>query len=139
VRSALDAIGLPADLLLQHGSPRLVYVVPLATNFRDVLIGRSRRPQYTLPDDVLTEKRIGDYWSDRWLSGRIERENVIADVAAHTLVYPIRHGARVSLPEVPNEAGPLFEVRSEVGLGRVRFEAPNGDLPSVEPAEADEG
>src|SRR5207247_8343887 len=37
VRVALDAIGLPSDALLQHGSPRLIYVVPLATTFCGVL------------------------------------------------------------------------------------------------------
>jgi hypothetical protein len=30
---------------------------------------------------------------------RIEREDVLRRVAGHTLVYPIRHAARVRLPQ----------------------------------------
>lgn len=114
VRSALDAVGLPADLLLQHGSPRLVYAVPLAANFRDVLIGLSRRPKYIIPDDAHTRKWIAEYWCDRWLTRRVARPDVIVDVAAQNLVYPVQHGARVVLPESPEESGPLFDIRANV-------------------------
>ena len=39
VRGALDALGLASDKLLQHGSARLIYGVPLAVNFREILLG----------------------------------------------------------------------------------------------------
>lgn len=115
VRSALDAVGLPSDLLLQHGSPRLVYAVPLATNFRDVLIGRSRRPHYVLPDGESTVQCVVNHWCERWLSRRIECAEVLANVASQNLVYPVRHGARVYLPEVPEETGPMFDIREQGG------------------------
>jgi hypothetical protein len=48
VRGALDSVGLPSEQLLQHGSPRLIYAVPLAANFRDILVGRAKRPKYLM-------------------------------------------------------------------------------------------
>ncbi len=110
VREGLDLVGLPADRLLQHGSPRLVYAVALATNFRDVLLGVTRRSKYILPQTRPREAtdRIIAFWLRRWLSGRIEREETLKEVERHALIHPIRHGARVSLPGV-REALPLFE------------------------------
>jgi hypothetical protein len=49
LRVGLDLVGLPSQKLLHHGSPRIVYGLPLATNYRDVLLGRQKRPQYILP------------------------------------------------------------------------------------------
>lgn len=108
VRGALDAAGLPSELLLQHGSPRLIYVVPLAANFREVLLGTSRRPRYLVPDHPGAAARIVEYWRRRWLERRVEQEVVLDAVASHSLGYPVRHGARVPLPASAEEAGPLF-------------------------------
>ena len=103
VRVALDAMGLPSDALLQHGSPRLIYVVPLATNFRDVLLGKAKRPKYLLGLGTPSEgtNALVDFWMSRWLIPRISRDGVLEAVRSHTLAYPIRHGARVPLPEGP--------------------------------------
>jgi hypothetical protein len=106
VRSALDVAGLPSDQLLQHGSPRLVYAIPLASNMRDVLLGQSRRPKYLLPPDA--SPRLVDYWRERWLAKRIDVDGILDAVAAESLAYPVRHRARVVLPDDPEEAGPLF-------------------------------
>ena len=103
VRVALDAMGLPSDALLQHGSPRLIYVVPLATNFRDVLVGKAKRPKYLFGLGTPSEgtNALVDFWMSRWLIPRISRDGVLEAVRSHTLAYPIRHGARVPLPEGP--------------------------------------
>jgi hypothetical protein len=42
---------------------------------------------------------IVDWWRERWLARRIDHDRVLDEVAAHTLVRPVRHGARVDLPE----------------------------------------
>jgi hypothetical protein len=110
IRSALGALGLPSDLLLNHRSTRVVYVVPLASNFREVLLNKTRQPSYIVPERADTAERIASYWRDRWLSRRIESEAVLARVREHTLAYPVRHGARVPLPVTPqDDFGPLFE------------------------------
>lgn len=101
IRNGLDEAGLPSDEMLRHGSPRLIYGVPLASNLRDVLIGKAKRPNYILPmsEPQKRTEMIADFWRRRWLSMRIENAAPVAEVARHTLVHPINHGARVVLPK----------------------------------------
>jgi hypothetical protein len=103
-------LGLPTDELLQHGGPRLVYGVDLAHNTREYLLGRDRRPRYILDgkDPPATSVRIARWWAQRWLLPRIEREETIERVASHTLIHPIRHGARVALPPEFDDEDGLF-------------------------------
>lgn len=105
VRSALDAVGLPSEELLQHGSPRLIYGVALAANFREVLLGVAKRPRYLVPQSTLgaATRAIADHWMSRWLLPRLAREDVLALVASHTLAYPVTHGARVRAPDEVKE------------------------------------
>lgn len=109
LRQGLDGIGLPVELL-RHGSSRLVYMVPLAANFRAVLLGHAARPRYILPLDEpkIATERLAEFWRARWLAGRIEREGVLESVAEHTLAYPVRHGARVA-QQVVEEAHTHFD------------------------------
>ena len=70
VRSGMEAVGLPPDKLMQHGTPRIVYGVALAEQFREVLLGRRiNKPRYFFPfeDSTNVTRRIGDYWIRRWL------------------------------------------------------------------------
>lgn len=64
-------------------------------------IGRDARPEYFLrlkhgkaATDALTA-----FSRRRWLARRIENREVIEDVASHSLVYPVTHGARIP-PEI---------------------------------------
>jgi hypothetical protein len=98
VRAALDAVGLPSDSLLQHGSPRLVYGIALASNFREILLGLKSRPEYIIPDRRDATARIVDFWRVRWLANRVENATVIHAVREHSLASPVRHGARVVMP-----------------------------------------
>jgi hypothetical protein len=109
VREALDQVGLPSDRLLKHDSSRIVYAVPLASNFREILLQVEQLPNYLLPNDD-TEQRTRDivmFWMQRWLLGRISSEQVLQNLATHSVAHPVTHGARVRLPDVPDEA-PLF-------------------------------
>jgi len=114
IREGLYRLGFPQDELLRHGAPRAVYVIPLAHNFREILLGRSDTPDYILssnssnhPSEVT--QRIVDFWYERWLSGRIERPGVLEAVSRHTTTYPLLHGARVPLPELEEEGQLAFE------------------------------
>ena len=109
VRSALNLLGLPADALLQHSSPRLIFAVPLASNFRDVLLGVSSRPKLILPSSDDSTLAVVEFWRRRWLDGRIGREGILEDVGRHRATYPLRHGARVALPpDLNDDQGDLF-------------------------------
>lgn len=103
VRGAMDLLGLPSDALLHHQSPRIIYAVPLAKNYREILLGLAHRPVPILPAAEQSTAAIVEFWRERWLLGRIEREQVLEDVCRHTLTYPIRHGARVRLPSRADE------------------------------------
>jgi len=108
VRTALDLLSLPSDALLQHGNHRVIYAVPLARNFRAVLLGLTDRPKWIVPQGSLATRAIMSFWRDRWFAKRVERPGLLDAVAIHSVAYPVRHGARVALPDVVSEQGPLF-------------------------------
>ena len=112
VREALEAVGLPSDTLLRHGSRRIVYAVPLASNFRDILVRRARHPDYVLPTSQQGTAGLIEFWYDRWLSRRIERDEILDRVASHRTDYPINHGARVRLPK-PRDTEVRFHFSGE--------------------------
>lgn len=112
VRAALDAVGLPSNLLLQHGNPRLVYGIALASNFRDILLGLKTRPAYVIPNRRDATARIVDFWRARWLSHRVESTEVIRAVAEHSLMSPVQHGARVAMPNDSRE-GTLGDIEAD--------------------------
>jgi hypothetical protein len=97
MREALTLVGLPSDILLKHGNRRIVYGIPLAENFRRLLMGLETKPHYIVPQSDPRRKTsmIGSYWTNRWLSRRIEQDSVLTQVASNCLAYPIRHGAQV--------------------------------------------
>ena len=110
VRDGLGQLNLPADDLLQHGRRRLAYGVPLVRNVREYLIGKDDKPDYifSLWGKEATAA-IVDWWRERWLSRRIDSERVLQSVAQHTLIRPIRHGARVVVPPQDPDQGTLFD------------------------------
>lgn len=111
IRDGLDALSLPADALLQHGRQRIVYGVPVVRNLREFLLGMDDEPEYIF--DMGSPRRgtaeIARWWTERWLSKRIESDDVLARVAEHTLVRPVRHGARVVLPRLDDGQTSLFD------------------------------
>ena len=111
IRDGLDALNLPADVLLKHGRQRIVYGVPVARNLREFLLGMDDEPEYffDMDDPSRSTREIGCWWAERWLGKRLESDDVLARVEEHTLVRPIRHGARVVLPLVDDGQANLFD------------------------------
>lgn len=114
IRDALSMLGLPAEVLIKHGNKRVVYGVGLARNFRAALLGLATKPQYIVPQAKAAEKTEGlaEFWRRRWLLKRLQNDRVLDEVAKHSLVYPIRHGAQVHIPTDPNESLPLWDASS---------------------------
>lgn len=110
IREGLDRLRLPSDELLSHGSPRLVYGVTLARNFREYLLGLDTEPDYLLPltEPTATTSQIVGWWIERWLARRLQRDDVLSEVARHQLRHPVRHGARVSIPPSTGDQLLLF-------------------------------
>jgi len=107
-RAGLGLIGLHADIL-RHGINRVVYGVPLAANFREILIARNVRPQYLVPHRSDAEPKLASWWWRRWARNRSERPEIIEQICRHQTTYPVQHGARVEGVEAEYEdLGPLF-------------------------------
>ncbi len=111
IRDGLDALNLPADVVLRHGRQRIVYGVPVARNVREFLLGMDDEPEYVfdLDEPERSTKEIGRWWAERWLGKRIESDDILTQVEQHTLIRPIRHGARVVLPRIDDGEPGLFD------------------------------
>jgi hypothetical protein len=105
IRQGLDLLGLPSDLLLRHHRRRVVYAVSLVRNLREYLLGMEPEPRYLVPMEKgpAATACIADWWRERWLRKRIASDDVLAEVARHTLIRPIHHGARVVVPPPTNQ------------------------------------
>lgn len=68
IRQAAMELGVNMDVL-KHGIRRPVYVVPLARNAREVLLGKSKRPIYM----TSSVEKIAEYWRQRWAVPRAQR------------------------------------------------------------------
>jgi hypothetical protein len=102
VREGLDALQFPSEHLLRHGRRRIVYGVTAIRNTREFLLGMEDNADYIFSLwGADATKAIADWWCERWLSTRIDQDGVLDQVEAHTLVRPLRHGARVELPVEP--------------------------------------
>jgi len=97
MRQGLDLLNLPSGILLRHHRPRVVYAVSLIRNLADYLIGLARQPDYIIPasEEPAATAAIGAWWRERWLRRRITSDEVLEEVARHTRVHPVTHGARV--------------------------------------------
>ena len=100
LRDGLAHVGLPAEELLMHGNSRVVYGIPIAKNFREVLLGVDTKAKYLLSLSKAKEHTamLAEFWRRRWLARRIMRDGIVEEVRKHGLSYPISHGARVVLP-----------------------------------------
>lgn len=123
IREALAQVGLPNDVLLQTSSPRMVYVVPLAHNFREVLLGQQTQPRYILPlgdcgARAATQKMVR-YWRRRWLADRILSEQVLEDVRRHTISFPVLHGGIVEFPHPEETINVLLDFGDDLDQGEL--------------------
>lgn len=112
IREALDSVGFVSDELLWHGNERVVYGIPLAVNYQDVLLGLAKRPSYIVPQSEGRDRTmmLANYWRQRWLLSRIQNPEILQKVSFHTLTHPIRHGARVPLPRDDELTGYLWDI-----------------------------
>lgn len=81
IRRGLENLDLDGELL-KHESPRVIYAVPLADNFREFLMGLTNEPGYFWPFENLEEEQqqIYDHWKHRWVSKRVQKEWVLENI-----------------------------------------------------------
>jgi hypothetical protein len=83
MRTGLDALGFSPDILLQHHQPRIIYgalLFPGADNF--LRSGREDMPDFIKSPGAFrgATRRIYDYWSKRWLAGRLNHPPVMQEL-----------------------------------------------------------
>lgn len=94
VRVALESIGLDGNMLLKHGINREVYAMPLAQNYRDILLGRRKRSLgCTLPAG-----NISEFCKQRWMIPRSIRDGRYKEFERNRLLESLRQ----------EEPGPLW-------------------------------
>lgn len=109
VRDALGRLGFPAEVL-KHHRHRVVYGVPLIANYRDYLLGIDPAPRYVFARcGSEGTASIAEWWRERWVSKRIDSDDVLAAITSHGMTWPVRHGARVPLPPEETSQLSLFE------------------------------
>jgi len=68
IRTCLQSLGLPSQLLL-HGVKRSVYIAPLASNYKEFLLGEDGAPLF-YDNDI---NSIVEYFKKRWFIPRSQR------------------------------------------------------------------
>jgi hypothetical protein len=100
LRDGLDALGFGSDELLEHGIEKVVYGASLSSNTARYLLRLDRAPNYlfSVKEPELSTAKIARHWFGRWAVPRLGRPETADRLRSHTLVWPIKHGARVVLP-----------------------------------------
>jgi hypothetical protein len=100
LRDGLNALGISSQEMLQHGIEKVVYGAALVSNSSRYLLRLDDTPEYlfSLEEAQASTARIAQHWFERWASARMVRSETVQKLLVHTLVRPIRHGARVVLP-----------------------------------------
>lgn len=108
VRLGLAALGWPSNELLKHGRERILYGVPLVSNLRDYSLGVDSTPTYLMDTSLVDgDDRIAAWWLKRWALRRAQQPHVRKSMESHRLTRPIRHGARVPLPDGEDKGAAL--------------------------------
>lgn len=77
LREATSALNLSEADLIQHGSPRIVYVAPLVDKVHRVLLGVTPQVPITTADDGV--EAVAEFWRARWLASRVDHAQALTD------------------------------------------------------------
>jgi hypothetical protein len=76
VRSAGEILGFDSDYLLKHSFKREIYFVPLTTNYKEFLNGKTKKVKYT----NFKMKDLVEFWKSRWFEKRKLNPDVLLRV-----------------------------------------------------------
>lgn len=77
LKQGMRLIGFNPDRMLRHEQKRLIYAAPLASHSREWLLERSSElPTYLANPEAFPQasEAIAEYWRQRWLAGRLDRQ-----------------------------------------------------------------
>ena len=88
VRTALEKLGIDGNAILRHGIEREVYAIPLARNWRDILLGN----QKNVRSCVLPVSEIADFCLRRWIIPRAARDKRYKRFARYRIMECLLNG-----------------------------------------------
>ena len=88
IRAALHGIGVDGNGILKHGIRREVYAVPLADNFRSVLLGH----QQNVESKTLPASEVAGYCLKRWILPRAGRDDTYKDFTGRSVLSALQNG-----------------------------------------------
>jgi hypothetical protein len=74
INAAGEILGFDPECLLRHSFQRDIYFVPIAKNYRQLLNGLSKKPEYY----GFTKRELTEHWKNRWYSRRRNAPETIA-------------------------------------------------------------
>ena len=100
IRRGLENLDLSGDIL-EHKSPRIVFVAPLASNACEYLRGETNNPLYYWSfDDVEAEQElIYDHWRERWVSKRIQKDDIMERIKEFDVHEDLLLGPRIDFQQ----------------------------------------
>ncbi|WP_437537387.1 Druantia anti-phage system protein DruA [Sorangium sp. So ce726] len=111
LREGFAALGLERTDVLNHGSQRIVYGIPLARNTTRYLLGIDREAEFSVPETATATDEVAAFWLGRWLASRLDHPPALAAVGAST---PLTERVSRLIPEEsPEVQMPLFAPRKE--------------------------
>jgi hypothetical protein len=115
LRQGFAGLGLNQSNLLQHGSPRIIYGVPLIRNLPGVLLGIDSDPKYAIDSArVEAEEDIARYWTTRWLASRLDHLPALDALAKST---PLTERVSRLIPDRPAESSAQAQLPFRTGTG----------------------
>jgi hypothetical protein len=112
IRAGLDALGFDADMLLQHHQPRVIFGVKLFPDADEFLrTGHGHIPDFILNPDRFRDAtgRIAGYWSERWLSRRLDHAPLL-DALANCPAWALSQIIPAQEPVATDDAGVLSKL-----------------------------
>lgn len=88
IRVALDELGIDTNSVLRHGIEREVYAVPLADNYREVLLG----DQTDVQSLARPGSEIARYCLQRWVIPRARRDRSFEEFRSASVVDTLMNG-----------------------------------------------
>ena len=88
IRAALDHLGIDGNSILKHGIKREVYAVPLADNFREILLGRRE----DAVSRALPASSITGYCLERWVLPRARRDDSYRLFSGKSVLSAVQNG-----------------------------------------------
>ena len=85
VRAALEHVGFDSDDVLNHGIEREIYAVPLAWNWKQILLGGQKR----LRSCVLSVAEISEFCLQRWVIPRARRDQRFKEFDPKSIMHHV--------------------------------------------------